>query len=175
MLKNAHSLQSLCLGPPPQFWPPWNVDFSKPSDHRWNWDFWHWREGPGGDQQFLQCWRTWTKWPPMFTKNHVFLLTCCIFVVFFMFIVLCFFFTLHQGGFFLCFGLPALLKGAKKPTNPKNKHRRNLRKLTLESCKARKAGKWKAEWTLLGCPRKLGSMVSIWVITPTYKWGIFGL
>ena len=25
---------------------------------------------------------------------------------------------------------------------------------------------------LLGCPRKLGSMVSNWVISPTYKWGI---
>ena len=25
---------------------------------------------------------------------------------------------------------------------------------------------------LLGCPRKLGSMVSKWVISPTYKWGI---
>ena len=26
-----------------------------------------------------------------------------------------------------------------------------------------------------GCPRKLGSMVSKWVISPTYKWGILGL
>ena len=25
---------------------------------------------------------------------------------------------------------------------------------------------------VLGCPRKLGSMVSKWVISPTYKWGI---
>ena len=29
--------------------------------------------------------------------------------------------------------------------------------------------------TVLGCPRKLGSMVSKWVISPTYKWGILGL
>ena len=28
--------------------------------------------------------------------------------------------------------------------------------------------------SLLGCTRKLGSMVSKWVISPTYKWGILG-
>ena len=28
---------------------------------------------------------------------------------------------------------------------------------------------------VLGCPRKLGSMVSKWVISPTYKWGILGV
>ena len=28
---------------------------------------------------------------------------------------------------------------------------------------------------LLGCPRKLGSMVSKWVISPPYKCGILGL
>ena len=28
---------------------------------------------------------------------------------------------------------------------------------------------------ILGCPRKLGSMVSKWVISPTYKWDILGL
>jgi len=28
---------------------------------------------------------------------------------------------------------------------------------------------------LLRCPRKLGSMVSKWVISPTYKWGLLGL
>ena len=28
---------------------------------------------------------------------------------------------------------------------------------------------------LLGCPRKLGSLVSNWVISPTYKWCILGL
>ena len=27
-------------------------------------------------------------------------------------------------------------------------------------------------WNMLGCPRKLGSMVGKWVISPTYKWGI---
>ena len=29
--------------------------------------------------------------------------------------------------------------------------------------------------TLLGCPRKLGSMVRKWVISPTYKWGNLGV
>ena len=28
---------------------------------------------------------------------------------------------------------------------------------------------------ILGCPRKLGSMVSKRIISPTYKWGILGL
>ena len=28
---------------------------------------------------------------------------------------------------------------------------------------------------LLGCPRKLGSMLSKWVSSPTYKWDILGL
>ena len=41
-----------------------------------------------------------------------------------------------------------------------------------------KNGNWKVKnstefsMSLLGCPRKLGSMFSKWVISPTYKWGM---
>ena len=34
---------------------------------------------------------------------------------------------------------------------------------------------WGDSCDLLGFPRKLGSMVSKWVISPTYKWDILGL
>ncbi len=30
-------------------------------------------------------------------------------------------------------------------------------------------------FTLLGCPRRLGSSLDQWVISPTYKWGILGV
>ena len=42
--------------------------------------------------------------------------------------------------------------------------------------KATERNVWRPKICLvLGCPRKLGSMVSKWVLSHTYKWGILGV
>ena len=60
----------------------------------------------------------------------------------------------------------------------------NLTSLTqhVQRLNLRTSGGWGGKWLMAGCRShawmsrwKLGSMVSKWVISPTYKWGILGL
>ena len=68
---------------------------------------------------------------------------------------------------------PTIFLGAMEPASKKC-----IKNESEHSCRSRSSIQ---SWLvmrfarLLGCPRKLGSMVSKWIISPTYKWDILGL
>ena len=142
MLKNPHSLQSLCLGPPPSFDHLEMLIFQSQVTI-----------GETGisdiGEKVLVATNNFSNVGEPEQNDHpcspriMCFSLLLVFLWCFSCLLCCVFLNTPSGWNFWYFRAPRpFLKGAQKT------HRRNLRKLTLESCKARKAGKWKAEWTV---------------------------